>query len=156
MHLIEFVLRDLMAIERHAHPATLVVIDDVFPAHPAQAARERRTGIWMGDVWKIAHAIRAHRPELHVMTVDVAPGGLMLIGGLDPTNEALRRAYNPIARTLQVEADPPGAVIEREGSVARDDPRIARMGRILARARETGAPPRAVQRMLREALGAKA
>ncbi|WPL15235.1 hypothetical protein Thiowin_00118 [Thiorhodovibrio winogradskyi] len=34
MHLFEFALRDLINVERHAAPHTLVAIDDIYPCHP--------------------------------------------------------------------------------------------------------------------------
>ncbi len=62
MHWFEFALRDFMNIEQRSHPATVVVFDDVFPAHPMQAQRERATRVWTGDIWKIAGCLRRFRP----------------------------------------------------------------------------------------------
>ncbi|MFW5895730.1 MAG: class I SAM-dependent methyltransferase, partial [archaeon] len=41
MHLFEYVLRDFINVEKYSHKKTLIMIDDVFPAHPKQANRER-------------------------------------------------------------------------------------------------------------------
>jgi hypothetical protein len=62
MHLFEFALRDLIHSERHMAPWGLVVIDDIYPCHPAQARRSRRTGSWTGDVWRLLPVLREHRP----------------------------------------------------------------------------------------------
>ena len=61
MHLFEFALRDFMQVERHAAPATLVVIDDIFPCHPTQAARRRRSNAWMGEAQRagLNHSLQA-------------------------------------------------------------------------------------------------
>jgi hypothetical protein len=53
MQLFEFALRDLINVERHAAPQTLVAIDDIYPCHPTQAERQRRSGAWTGDIWKV-------------------------------------------------------------------------------------------------------
>jgi hypothetical protein len=50
MHLFEYALRDFRNVERRAAPGAVVVLDDVFPNHPIQALRERKTEVWTGDV----------------------------------------------------------------------------------------------------------
>ncbi len=59
MHLFEYALRDFMNVERCAAPGAIVVIDDIFPNHPAQGQRERRTRAWTGDVWRLVETLRA-------------------------------------------------------------------------------------------------
>lgn len=81
MHLFEYALRDFMNVERYAGPDTIVVVDDIFPGHPAQAERERRTRAWTGDVWKLAAALEIERPDLEIVKVDVFPTGLMIVKG---------------------------------------------------------------------------
>ncbi|MCH5372913.1 MAG: methyltransferase domain-containing protein, partial [Planctomycetes bacterium] len=49
MHLFEYALRDFMQVERLSSPTTLVVVDDIYPNHPRQAARDRSTRVWCGD-----------------------------------------------------------------------------------------------------------
>jgi hypothetical protein len=48
MHLFEYALRDFMNVEHCAAPGAIVVIDDIFSSHPAQAERKRRTRAWTG------------------------------------------------------------------------------------------------------------
>lgn len=120
MHLFEFVLRDFINIERHASPASVVVIDDVFPNHPRQARRERSTQVWTGDVWKIVWCLREYRPDLAFLTLDTAPTGLLVIFGLDPQNKVLSERYEEIlAKFVSAEwSVPPKECLLREGSLA--------------------------------------
>ena len=82
LHLFEAALADLAALERWAHPATVVLLHDCHPTDEAMAARERTTVAWAGDVWKVVAALRSDRPDLTVTTVDVGPTGLGVITGL--------------------------------------------------------------------------
>ncbi|MDA3898649.1 MAG: class I SAM-dependent methyltransferase, partial [Desulfobacteraceae bacterium] len=83
MHLFEYALRDFMNVERFAAPWTLVVIDDVFPVHPAQAERRRKTRTWTGDVWKLFCVLKKYRTDLFFLPINISPTGLLLIIGLD-------------------------------------------------------------------------
>lgn len=96
MHLFEFALRDFINVERHATPSTLVLIDDVYPGHPAQASRERRTRAWTGDVWRVHHALQKYRPDLELTLYDVWPTGLLAVRGLDAENRVLSENYDAI------------------------------------------------------------
>jgi len=119
MHRFEFVLRDFMNVERYAHAATVVVIDDIFPNRPEQALRKRRTGPWTGDVWKLDQCLAQHRPDLHLIHLDSWPTGLLLVLGLDPSNRYLWEHYNSIVagyRDPQF-STPPEAVIRRHGAL---------------------------------------
>jgi len=125
MHLFEFALRDFCNVERHAAPGTLVVIDDIFPNHPAQAERRRRTRVWTGDIWKLHDCLIRHRPDLLVLALDTEPSGLLLVAGLDADNRILLQQYNPILRdyldrSLAADADP----ITRRGALDPADPRV--------------------------------
>ena len=89
MHLFEFALRDFINIEKHASQKCVVVIDDVFPNHPLQAARERVTNVWTGDVWKVCDCLEKWRPDLCLKYLDTSPTGLLIISGLNPYNSSL-------------------------------------------------------------------
>jgi SAM-dependent methyltransferase len=134
MHLFEFALRDFIQVERHAAPGTLVAVDDIFPNHPAQAERRRRTRVWTGDVWKLHACLREHRPDLTLLALDTEPSGLLLVAGLDPRNRVLARRYNPILSQFQgsalaADADP----ITRRGAIDPDHPRVdALLGQLRA------------------------
>ncbi|MCP9889359.1 hypothetical protein KBY96_15695 [Cyanobium sp. ATX 6A2] len=94
----EFALRDLINSERYMAPWGLVVIDDIYPCHPAQASRRRRTGAWTGDVWKLLPLLRSHRPDLTLLCLNAHTTGLLLIAGLDASNTLLSRVYPEAVR----------------------------------------------------------
>jgi len=52
--------------------------------------------VWSGDVWKAIVALRRYRPDLTIETVDVAPTGMAIITGLDPSNEVLHERFDEI------------------------------------------------------------
>lgn len=149
MHLFEFVLRDFMNVERRAHPSTLVVVDDIFPSHPLQASRDRRTRVWTGDVWKLHACLAEFRKDLVLIPLDTAPTGLLLVAGLDPGNRTLWDHYNPIVRRYAAPADPPPAVLERSGSWTATDPRIDQFAGALRQARGNGTKRADILRQLR-------
>ena len=155
MHLFEYALRDFMQVERRAAPGALVVLDDIFPNHPAQAARERRTRVWAGDVWKLHQCLREHRPDLVLLALDAAPTGLLLIAGLDPDNRVLWERYNPLVRRHRdAPAEPPPAVIAREGALDPADPRITALLGMLRDARDAPRKPPELSARLHEQLRA--
>jgi hypothetical protein len=117
MHLAEFALRDFEAVERHSHWASVVVFDDILPRKPIEAARDRRTRAWTGDVFKILRVLDRIRPDLICLRVGTRPTGLLVVLGLDPESRVLKERYDEIvART--VVPDPqrvPAAVLQRRG-----------------------------------------
>lgn len=118
MHLFEYALRDFMNVERLSTPGTLVVIDDIYPSHPAQAERNRRTRVWTGDIWKLHRCLSEVRPDLILLPLDAAPTGLLLVAGLDPANRVLWDRYNPIVRQYSAPMEPSSEVLARKGVVA--------------------------------------
>lgn len=89
-HQFETVLDDFIAAEHHAAPGAVVLLHDTLPLNAITAARERQTGFYTGDGWKIVPCLRALRPDLHMITLPTAPTGLTVITGLDPENGVLR------------------------------------------------------------------
>jgi hypothetical protein len=150
MHLFEFALRDFLNIERRAHPGTVVVFDDIFPAHPWQAERDRRTRVWTGDVWKIAVCLRKYRPDLLLIPCDTWPTGMLLVLGLDPANQTLSRRYAGLVQEF-VDVDDgtvPGEIIARAGAWASDDPRIGALLERVRDARQSANPSSAMRSVL--------
>ena len=96
MHLFEFGLRDFMNVERNATVNGVVVFDDILPNHPLQAERERQSGVWTGDVWKIIPCLRKYRPDLLLIPVDAHPAGLLFVANLNPDSQVLRANYGSI------------------------------------------------------------
>lgn len=127
MHLFEYALRDFMHIERLAHPGTLVVVDDIYPSHSAQAERARRTRVWTGDIWKLHRCLAEERPDLFLLPLDTAPTGLLLVAGLDPANCVLWDRYNPIIRKYSAAIEPSPEVLSRKGALSPANPIMVRM-----------------------------
>jgi hypothetical protein len=117
MHLFEFGLRDFINTEEHCHPWSVVIFDDVLPRNVPEAARERHTGPWTGDIFPIIEVLRRYRPELVTILVDTQPTGLMFVLGLDPTDRTLRDNYDEIVREFR-NPDPqvvPQQLLDRGG-----------------------------------------
>jgi hypothetical protein len=96
LHLLEFALRDLINTERCSGPASLIVIDDVLPRSVDEAARERHTGPWTGDVFPLLDILPSYRPDLVVLPVDTRPTGLLLVLGIDPDSRTLATRFGEI------------------------------------------------------------
>lgn len=120
MHLFEYALRDFINIERHAAEHTLVVIDDIFPVHPAQAERDRRTRAWTGDVWKLLVTLQKHRPDLRLLTLNASPTGLLCIAGLNKKNHTLQDSYEELVKSFNKNSTPPDEILARHSAVACD------------------------------------
>jgi predicted O-methyltransferase YrrM len=118
MHLFEYALRDFINIERYAGPHTLVVIDDILPGSPAQAARDRRTRAWTGDVWKLLVVLRQHRPDLSLVLLNAYPTGLLCITGLHAENTILHEAYEDITTEWSINVPLPDEILSRAGSLS--------------------------------------
>ena len=127
MHLSEYALRDFMNTERYTHAASVVVIDDMLPRNVGEASRARSaykaSGAWAGDVYKVADALRQHRPDLVVLEVDTAPTGTVVVLLPDPTSRALDEAYDDLVESFVV-PDPqpvPQRVMDRTHAVDPDE-----------------------------------
>lgn len=150
LHLFDFVLRDFLNAERFAHPAGVIVLDDIYPNHPAQASRHRHTLTWMGDVWKLADCLARYRPELTVAGLDTWPSGLLFVAGLDPDSTVLReRGGEILSRYLGSEYDVvPDAVIARRGAVDPASRWLQETMAFLRDARERALPAAEIRRTL--------
>jgi hypothetical protein len=96
MHLFEYALRDFFNAEELAGRESLIVVHDCLPLDAVTASRERTTEHWTGDVWKLMLCLLDHRPDLDISIIDVPPSGVCLIKGLNPTDRALRDAYDAL------------------------------------------------------------
>ncbi|GAA4991054.1 class I SAM-dependent methyltransferase [Actinopolymorpha pittospori] len=115
MHLFEFALRDFINAERHANPGTVVVFDDMLPRNVDEAARDRHTGGWTGDVYKIVPVLQRYRPDLVLALMDTSPTGVLVVLNLDPDNTVLSDKYDEIIKTY-IQPDPqqvPDVLIQR-------------------------------------------
>lgn len=96
LHLFEFALRDFINTERHSSTRGVIVFDDVLPRSIDEAARQRHTFAWTGDVYPVLAVLERYRPELIVLPVRTQPTGLLLVMGLDPANTVLVDNYDAI------------------------------------------------------------
>ncbi len=124
MHLSEYALRDLINVERHTSPTSVIVLDDMLPRHVDEAGRGReaaaRRGAWAGDVYKVVEAVRALRPDVVCIEVDTAPTGTVLLLLPDASSTVLADAYDELVVTECVVPDPqpvPDEVLRRTRSV---------------------------------------
>ncbi len=118
LHVFEYALRDFMNIERVCSWTSVVVFDDMLPRTVSEAARDRHTLAWAGDVYKVAEVLRRYRPDLLCLPLDTAPTGVLVVLGADPTSTVLHDHYDEIVAEFAV-GDPqqvPVEVLERRGS----------------------------------------
>ncbi|HDR16201.1 MAG TPA: hypothetical protein ENN79_12085, partial [Desulfobacteraceae bacterium] len=141
MHLFEYALRDFMNVEKFAGAHTLAVIDDIFPAHPAQAERRRKTRAWTGDVWKLYKVLQQYRPDLFFLPINTFPTGLLLIAGLKPGNETLSEKYEEILAGYTSDMQPPEDILQRKGVLPPTHPAIEELLNALKDARERNDKP---------------
>ena len=140
MHWIEYALRDFMNIEKQSHDGTMVVIDDIFPNHEAQARRKRETVFWTGDVWKLYDILAEYRPDLILIPLDTEPTGLLLIVGLDKNNRVLWENYNPILSRFKEMHPPPPARIKRLNAISPESGNLKNIFQIIKVARKNKIP----------------
>lgn len=148
MHLAEYLLKDFMYVERRCGPCSVVIIDDIFPAHPLQAERTRQSRFWTGDVWKMIPVLRGARPDLLLLPVDTYPTGTLLVLGLDPDNRALWERYDVFADwmiTLMTSVHE--GIVEREGALRPEDPLIERVLGMVRHVREEHDPTPTLERV---------
>ena len=110
LHLFEQALRDFLHVERHAARGSVVLFHDCLPLDRATSSRERRTGFWSGDVWKLLPILREHRPDLDVFVIPAYPTGLGVVTRLDPSSTLLGERFEEITRawTPREWSDAPG------------------------------------------------
>lgn len=96
LHIFEFAFRDFINAERHSSRRGAIIFDDVLPRSVAEAARERHTVNWTGDVYPMLQVLARYRPDLVVLPVGTQPTGLLLVLGLDPENTTLADHYDEI------------------------------------------------------------
>jgi len=127
LHLAEFALRDFINTERHCHPGSVVVFDDMLPRNTIEAGRSQKVASefksWAGDVYKLVGTLRTLRPDLVVAELDTTPTGALLVANLDPRSTVLQEAYDGLVATL-VTPDPqevPETILHRSRAISPED-----------------------------------
>ncbi|MEQ7123608.1 class I SAM-dependent methyltransferase [Actinopolymorpha sp. B11F2] len=142
MHLFEYVLRDFINTEKYADWSSVVVFDDQLPRNVDEAARNRHTGAWTGDVYKMIPVLQRYRPDLRLAVMDTRPTGVMVVLGLDPTNTVLADNYDEIMDTFLLK-DPqqiPPEIVERSCAMTPEALLSAPFWSALVAARDVGDP----------------
>jgi hypothetical protein len=154
MHLFEFALRDFMNVELHSSPTTVIVLDDMLPRNVTEAARDRTTVGWTGDVYKLVGVLREHRPDLIAIVVDTRPTGLLVVLAPDHTSTVLRDHYDELV-AANVQPDPqavPASVLGRVGAVAPEAFLATDAWRTIVRSRRLHLPASRLRSALRRDL----
>jgi hypothetical protein len=119
LHHAEVALDDFRNVERLSAPTSVVVLDDVLPGSAIEAARERQTRRWPGDVFKVPLLLVRYRPDLLCVQVATDPTGVLLVFGLDSASRVLETNRDRIRDEL-VTSDPqdvPPEVLNRRRAV---------------------------------------
>jgi len=98
LHLFEQALKDFINLERYARKDSVILIHDCLPIAPIVAERDRCTGFWTGDVWRIIPCLKTFRPDLKIMTIPTKPSGLGVVTNLDASSTVLSDNYDDIVR----------------------------------------------------------
>ena len=140
MHLMEYALRDFINIEKHSDWASVIVFDDMLPRSVDEAARDRHTNAWTGDVYKLVEILNRYRPDLVTVLVDTQPTGQLLVFGADHENTVLTDKYDEIIAEYEI-PDPqkvPETILERASAVKPEALVAADFWAKLVKARDRG------------------
>lgn len=118
MHLFEFALRDFINVERATDWTSVVMFDDMLPRNVQEAARDRETKAWTGDVYKVILTLREYRPDLVLLPIDTEPTGLLMVLAPNATSTVLQDAYADIERRYVVPdpQDIPDDILSRDSA----------------------------------------
>jgi hypothetical protein len=89
MHRFEYALRDFINLERACARGSVILMHDCYPLDARTAQRERATGFWSGDIWRLVLLLREQRPDLVVRTIATPPTGLGMVLNPDPGSRRL-------------------------------------------------------------------
>lgn len=140
MHLFEFALRDFINVERATDWTSVVVFDDMLPRNVGEAARDRHTKAWAGDVYKVILTLREYRPDLVLLPIDTQPTGLLLVLAPDASNSVLSAKYDEIAQRYVV-PDPqsvPDDILGRSCAFSPEEVLAAPFWKVIEAGRESG------------------
>lgn len=112
MHLVEYVIRDWLNVQKLMRPGGVIVFDDVLPYNAAIAARVMPPGgDWTGDVWKAFYILmEAYHQE--PLLVDTFPTGTMVLLNVEP-KPSLLEYDQTFLETWMEEMEPHPEIITR-------------------------------------------
>jgi hypothetical protein len=96
MHQFEFALRDFINVEKYCSADSIILIHDVYPIDAISAERERVSGFWSGDIWRLILLLKKYRPDLTVNTIGTRPTGLAIVQNLNPHSRVLAEREHEI------------------------------------------------------------
>jgi SAM-dependent methyltransferase len=150
MHQIEFALRDFMQMELFCHAGSVVIVDDIYPAHALQGERIRQSRFWTGDVWKIIKLLESARPDLILLPLDTSPTGSLLVLGLDPNNRTLWDKFDVLMHwSINDWTETPDEIVQRTKKFDPRDPLITRILTMTREGRENGTELLTLERIRR-------
>jgi len=119
MHLAEFALRDFIGVEPYLSPTGVIVLDDMLPRNALEAARDRRTHAWTGDVYKATQMLAEHRRDLIVLLANTAPTGCAVVLRPDARSTVLAKLLPTLEPYLLAPdpQDPPQGYLDRSVAV---------------------------------------
>jgi SAM-dependent methyltransferase len=139
MHQIEFAMKDFMHMELFCHPGSVVIVDDIYPAHALQGERIRQSRYWTGDVWKMIKLLTSARPDLILLPLDTSPTGSLLVLGLDPNNRILWDKFDVLMDwAINNWKETPDEIVQRSKKFDPRDPLIDRILTMTRNGRENG------------------
>ena len=90
-------------------------MDDMLPRTALEAARNRQTRAWTGDVWKVTAVLEQRRPDLVLVPVAVRPTGFLVVLCPDPEAPVgVPASAAADMRRLRKDAPPPESVLGAE------------------------------------------
>ena len=148
MHQIEFAMKDFMHMELYCHASSVVIVDDIYPAHALQGARLRQSRFWTGDVWKIIKIFENTRPDLILLPLDTSPTGSLLVLGLDPKNRTLWEKFDVLMDlSINYWTETPDEIVQRSKKFDPRDPLITRILTMIREGRENDDELSALERV---------
>jgi SAM-dependent methyltransferase len=148
MHQIEYALKDFMHMERFCHAGSVVIVDDIYPAHALQGERIRQSRYWTGDVWKIINVLENVRPDLILLPLDTSPTGSLLVLGLDPKNNALWEKFDVMLDwCINFMTETPDEIVQRTKKFDPLDPLITHVFTMIRQGRENGTEIETISRI---------
>ena len=96
LHHFDFALRDFINLERLCGRGATILAHDCLPLDRASSQRERKSGFWSGDVWRLIVLLKKYRPDLRIHVVAAPPTGLAIIRNLDPASRVIADRFEEL------------------------------------------------------------